>query len=75
MKTEELIQETIKHLQEIGWHSAEDVEKFFEERLRAVAESARAEEFKRIEKDTRACWKHGDLREGNFDNCMNQIFK
>lgn len=31
-------------------------------------------ENKRIELDIRSSWKHGDLREGNFKECMDEIF-
>jgi hypothetical protein len=35
---------------------------------------AKAEERQRIEKEIRAGWKYGDLREGNFENFMEQTF-
>ena len=30
-------------------------------------------ERERIEKELKVAWEYGDLREGNFDNCINRI--
>lgn len=40
-----------------------------------LIKEARQDERAKIEQDIRQAWKHGDLREGNFENLMTQIFK
>lgn len=47
---------------ECGWMSVDHWNKF----VRFITNN--------IEKEIRSAWKYGDLREGNFENCINRIF-